>query len=737
MKRCKIIYYFPVILFLLATIIPGHARAEENSEDRKGGMQGFLKVLGDAVQGSLQDELDEFIGTYEGRIGEVTLMERRGDSVTFKVHYDGVKRRDRVNVMGEILKSGGRLEGFNSTLSPVQNQSGSVKLTISRAQENSGWGLPSESITSDQIRLSLVRETNPERPFGMLIYDFLKTWTNSSEIEMQNGSNTSKAEEEGTIELAEGETIEQGSKEQLRPLPLIRPGAVIRPVQVGTVQPSSSTVGITKPDSVKIVSPAVTTIQKSRTDDNKTITNFRTMQFKPLTAVQIKRPALLKLEKLKPIVPSSETVKPEGPDPLAVLDLNDVIDDSSILEDLEQACGWDSHMIFQDIAAPGVFYYIPREFLLKRDKDKYRFSVQYNTQAEGAQPSVTMTAEMEAPQRTGDAQLLKAILRQALGLKPQDSLTIKALPGLGSTADFQALATGLKLPSERITLSPPAHLKQVFRLTLLLTQDETEEVLAQIAGDGIAGNLNVSVKETVVPIPIRIRYDYFSGSHLEGFDKWIKGDIVTSFQNLTDFPILIEAINAYRVTGGKLERLHKKLNPATISPGKARLNNLPGSENLLGKSIEVAWLTSSLDQSCDECLKQIELKARKGISLSPGSRIRLEAIPGIFEEFGLYKLIIHIESPYFTVEGATVRQEEVSLTIEENEDESLMIFVPSDRGKDPLLYRYRIEAVTETGETRIAPEWQDAGKLTQFFGSSHLKDLFKEMNNHVNQEGEE
>ncbi|MBU4053965.1 MAG: hypothetical protein KKA41_06310, partial [Proteobacteria bacterium] len=302
---------------------------------------------------------------------------------------------------------------------------------------------------------------------------------------------------------------------------------------------------------------------------------MKTMEFKPVTAVQIRKPLAIKLERLRPILPSPTLPKPKGPDPSAILDLSDVIDDPSLLEDLAMVCGWDSHLILQDTAAPHVFYYIPREFLLKRDPDGYRFNVQYNTRAEPGQPSVMLTAELEAPHRSGDVNLLKSIMRQALGLKATDPLDIKALPGLGATADLQSLATGLALTADRIHLTVPAYLKQVFRMTLSLTQDETEEVLAQVSRDGLVGSLNVKVMDTVIPIPIRIQYQEFSGPRLKGFDEWSEGKSIASLENITDFPLNIDSINAYRLQEGNLERVSKKLKPMDMEPGKTKPLSLP------------------------------------------------------------------------------------------------------------------------------------------------------------------
>ena len=147
------------------------------------------------------------------------------------------------------MQWGESLEGFKSTLSPLKGKSGSVVLTIGwqGEQVDSDWGISSdEPVTSDQIRLSLVRETNPERPFGELVYDFTKTWSSSSEIESPEESAEETADTEDAIELAEGETAET--------TPTVKPG-------ITTVKPSVTLQKgmVLKPSPVTAVKPAVST----------------------------------------------------------------------------------------------------------------------------------------------------------------------------------------------------------------------------------------------------------------------------------------------------------------------------------------------------------------------------------------------------------------------------------------------------------------------------------------------
>lgn len=445
--------------------------------------------------------------------------------------------------------------------------------------------------------------------------------------------------------------------------------------------------------------------------------------FKPVTTVKLKKPALIKLPSLLPIKPQP-SIQPQGPDPSRAIDLSDIVEDAALLDDLSAASGWDAHLIFQDKAAGNVFYYLPREFLLLKEASGFNFNVQYNQRAAADEPSVMLTAELAAPQRSGDVQLLKAILRQALDLAPGIKLQLKAVQGIGAEVDLQALATGLSLSADRIHLVPPAHLKQPFRLTLALTQDEVEEVLAQLGREGLAGHLLVKVGEATVPVPIRVVYHHFAGQTVAGFDDWLKGRSVTQLSNVSGFPVEIQAINAYRLNGRQLERVSKELKAATlIPPGEQRAFRLPPVERVLGNNILTAWLTTELDRNCTPCVSTFDQQVRKGVAVAPGENLKFEVIPATFDDLDLYKIVVRIKSPFFVADGTEVLEKEVQLTAEDNQYDQVRLFVPNGRGSDALLYRYRLSAVSNSGETFNQETWQDGRSFSQFIGTTQLEGL--------------
>jgi|LGVF01.1.fsa_nt_gb hypothetical protein len=247
------------VIILLAVCTGSPLCAAETADEGGGLLQGVMDALGAAAKDSLQEQVDEWSGTYEGRLGEVQLVERRGNALTLDVTYDKVKRSDGVYVQGEVLSGGAPIEGFSNTLTKVSHKRGRVRLTITRSDSGQDeWGISTTEVDSDQIKLFLVRETHEDRPFGSIVYDLPKTWNSSSDIETPE---TAPADE-AVIELAE--EPEDGAA----------PPVVTRPVLVGTVltpvsvRPSTSAT-IVKPNPSSSISPAASSGGKPSTSASR------------------------------------------------------------------------------------------------------------------------------------------------------------------------------------------------------------------------------------------------------------------------------------------------------------------------------------------------------------------------------------------------------------------------------------------------------------------------------------
>jgi hypothetical protein len=232
MKK-RLALWMTVFFFLLC--LPAAAE-EAKSETGQGGgfLQGLTDVLGGVAKEGMQKAMDDWLGTYKGRIGQVELVKRQGNALVLDVTYENVKRADGVSVDGRILEGGFPLDGFETNLLPIQGERGKARLTIRKSEGagESGWGVSPAEVESDQVELFLVRKGHEDRPFGNLVYDLAKIWSDSDAPDEPPKT----SEQEETIALAEGET---------KPLkPVVVPGTVLAPVrtteaQTQTVKPST------------------------------------------------------------------------------------------------------------------------------------------------------------------------------------------------------------------------------------------------------------------------------------------------------------------------------------------------------------------------------------------------------------------------------------------------------------------------------------------------------------------
>lgn len=430
------------------------------------------------------------------------------------------------------------------------------------------------------------------------------------------------------------------------------------------------------------------------------------------------------LARIKPVTQSKKV--PQGPDLDASLSLADVISDEALLSDIQERVGWDSHLIFQDKAASHLFYYLPRELLLIRDKEGYHLSAQYNAAQEQGKASVMFTAEVAAPHQKGDLALLKNLLAQALELASADAVKIKAFPALNMRINLQAMGAGLAVDAERMQVIAPSHLAKPVRLILSLTQDEAEAAMAQITHEGLLGSVEIPVGDQQVKTGLRIQYSDFAGPSLDGIDEWLSGGKVERVENHSAFPVTIDSINAYLIKGRELQRQQKQLKTTSaLEPGAQRAFKLPTLKKLFGNGVVFAWFETGQQLDCQPCLQKIKAQVSRGISASAARQMDIEVIPAVFSEWDLYNISVEVRSPYFTPEANKLENRTLVFTAEENR-QHLPFYFPADKGASPLLFRYRLSVVSNDGRQSSSDQWHDSHETGLILGSYQLAPLMSE-----------
>ncbi len=431
--------------------------------------------------------------------------------------------------------------------------------------------------------------------------------------------------------------------------------------------------------------------------------------------------------KLHIVIPKTGKIaSPEGPDLAKRLDLVDIVEDEATLAALDTVVGWDIHRIVQDKKAPNYFYYVPSRFLLEYDEEGYGLYVQYNSSEKEGDASVLITAHLAAPYKTGDISLLKAMLRHTMGLTDKVPLKIRAIQPTDVELDVETLSTGLSIPKERIAVQLPGSLRDTMTLTMRLTPDETEEVLALLSGAGLSGNVVVKVQEGSLTIPFHLTYTEFAGDPIPEISEWAKGKSIAKVTNVTPFPVTLRSIDAYVNTPKGPALVSKALKrTSAIAPHKARPFKLPSARELFGRQPLMAWFDMRLETECEPCLKKIDEEVRSGIALNPLENLSFEAIPSVFEKYGIYKIRLKVKTPYFTKKANKIAIKEIELTKEHHRDETLRIYMPPIKeGSEPLLFKYKITLVLESGEM-VEGGWHKWRDTALYLGSKQLEALVK------------
>ena len=248
-----------VLSITLLLTLPAIAEDDGSLEDKGNSLfNKLMDAAGDALEEKAGEKIDELSGTYKGQIDSLILQERRGNIVIFDVKFSGIKKQDGVFIQREVLYGGETLNVFEDEWVAVDKKSGEMRLSIKfkgATETDDDWGVEDDSeesgaVISDQIRLSLVRESNPDRVFGTLVFDLPKEWTESNEIDQPPAT----TDEDEAITLAE----EEGDADKKPPARVV-PGRFIKP---GTVMsPVKPTKPLTTKPAVKPEKPTVKPVQ--------------------------------------------------------------------------------------------------------------------------------------------------------------------------------------------------------------------------------------------------------------------------------------------------------------------------------------------------------------------------------------------------------------------------------------------------------------------------------------------
>ncbi len=424
---------------------------------------------------------------------------------------------------------------------------------------------------------------------------------------------------------------------------------------------------------------------------------------RPLPSLLHKKGVVLHLPRLTPPQATQPGAKPGGPNPTEQYGLIDMGADEDLIAGLQDAVGWKPHELYQDKNISTLFYYVPQELRLTFDEGRYGIQIQYNS-LEDIEDAVLVVMKLRAPYHNGDVKLLRELLKSVL----HDSrIEVRALPALDTQTDLEAFAAKLGVKPEQISLAAPSNLRETYELTIHMSPDQVEALLAQMNSAGMAQPLTIPLGEHSISLDLMLAFDRFSGSYLQGLSAWRRGRTVDRLGNASPFPVHITGVSAVVKQGGRLTLKSRPLKkPVTLAPGQKKPFRLPSPGKIFGSGLQMVWLDTGLDTDCAHCRARIDKEIRSGIALPPLKKVRFEAIPSVFERADLYKLIVEVRSPYFTAG----RNRTITKNLELSPEQAAAPVRLYDPGrKTNKLFEYRLQAIGMDGQVTEEDQWHAVG----------------------------
>ena len=148
-------------------------QADEPEEESSGFFDQLIGAAREAVDEAVEEKIEEVTAEKPARLSSFERVELRGNLLQAQATYEGIQE-GRFLLGVEVLRDGFVLDGFTLLHTSLEPGEGIVRLEVEYAPDaqSDPWGLSAnETESSDQLRLYLLREAEPETRLGELIVD--------------------------------------------------------------------------------------------------------------------------------------------------------------------------------------------------------------------------------------------------------------------------------------------------------------------------------------------------------------------------------------------------------------------------------------------------------------------------------------------------------------------------------------------------------------------------------------
>jgi hypothetical protein len=404
---------------------------------------------------------------------------------------------------------------------------------------------------------------------------------------------------------------------------------------------------------------------------------------------------------------------PSGPDydvsPVYLVDhfasVSNYIDD-----DFDRFIPYSDELI-RDHTSLNTYYFYPAGYLLKRNTtDGYDINFLHRTrEGESSDELIILTFTLEPRHLDGAIPLLETLADYAVEPLNSKDVDLNRLAISDVNVNLGGLSTLIPEDSIRV-INSPRRVGDPIRVQASMNQAQKEDIVATIRSGGLSGDIIFHTNNDAFQliVPYYVNFTDYSGEWLTDVSELSTAD---SVRNVSPFPLLVQGVAAYVKprSGRQIKRYFAPLaEPVVMPPGAVASSDKAYGELFSSYGDSIATWVVWERVTCEDCLNAIERDILVSPAMASRAELSIEAIPNVFDQYSLFKILLEVRSNYFSASGDlsetksfTLRPDATHITVP--------LFV--DRDAAGSIFEYRIKPFHSSGSETAISEWQPDGSL--------------------------
>jgi len=452
---------------------------------------------------------------------------------------------------------------------------------------------------------------------------------------------------------------------------------------------------------------ADTTVTADRLTAAKDVRLLNTYNFKR------SRSKNLQTKSTQAAVEKEEDGDPTGPDnevsPTYLADRFEPVSPRHIRDDFDSVIPF-SDEIFRDHTSLNTYYFYPAGYLLKYDHDDgFDINFLHRTRTdESAEELIVLSFTLEPRQLNGGMSLLRQLAHYAIQPANDKPVDLLRLPISEVNVNMSGLSS--LIPADNVLIiNSPQKVGDPIKVQATMTQSQKEDVVASIRDGGLSGDIVFKTYNNSfeLVLPYYVSFTEFAGEWITDITQL---DTSESIENHSPYPLLLSGLVVYAKssTGETLKRYQIPITEPVVMESGAQAKADRSFSQLVASygDVVAAWPTYER-VSCDECLNAIERDILTSPAQASRTDLPIEAIPNIFSNFSLFKVLVEVKSGLFSPGSESVETKTFTLR-QDVTNLSTTLYVNKDDSGDDAEFEYRVKPYHNDGLEIGFSDWKSS-----------------------------